>query len=112
MGFGPMWIQYLGCIVTIGFSMIIKPYVLIKQIDYTTKEIFKCYWDCLKTLLLAGLLSAIPAYFLGNSISESIIKVVLIVFIVTLSSYVSLGKQTRNKLNNLVHNKIQSILKK
>lgn len=112
MGFGPMWIQYLGCIVTIGFSMIIKPYVLIKQIDYTTREILKCYWDCLKTLLLAGLLSALPAYFLGNSISESIIKVVLIVLIVALSSYLSLDKQTRNKLNTLVQNKVQNILKK
>lgn len=112
IGFGPMWIQYLGFIITIGFSMIVKPYVLIKQIDYTLKDILKCYWNCLKTLLLAGLLSVVPAYLLGDSILESIIKVVLIVFIVALSSYVFLSKQTKTKVNGFIKNKLNRCLLK
>ena len=106
MGFGPMWIQYLGCLIAIGFSLIVKPFVLIKQIDYSIKEILICYWVCFKTLLLTGLLSIIPAYFLGNTLTESVIKAILISVTVAVSSYVFLGKETRKKVNKLIKSKL------
>lgn len=106
LGFGPMWIQYIACVVTIVFSLLVKPFVLIKQIDYTLKEILICYWTCLKTLSLSCILSAIPVYYLDNTISDSIIKSVLIVVIVALSSYIFLDKQTKMKVNLLIRNKI------
>lgn len=106
LGFGPMWIQYIACVVTIAFSLLVKPFVLIKQIDYTLKEILICYWTCLKTLSLSCILSAIPVYYLDNTISDSIIKSVLIVIIVAMSSYTFLDKQTKMKVNLLIRNKI------
>lgn len=107
IGFGPMWIQYLGCIVTIGFSMVVKPFVLIKQIDYPLKDILACYWVCLKTLVLAGLLSVVPAYLLGSNIIDTIFKVILIGIFVVLSSYIFLEKETKTKITVLVINKLR-----
>lgn len=52
------------------------------------------------------LLSAIPVYYLDNTISDSIIKSVLIVVIVALSSYTFLDKLTKMKVNLLIRNKI------
>ena len=52
------------------------------------------------------LLSAIPVNYLDNTISDSIIKSVLIVVIVALSSYTFLDKQTKIKVNLLIRNKI------
>lgn len=106
IGFGPMWIQYLGCILSIAFSMIVKPIVLIKQINYSLKEILYCYWTCLKTLLLVGTLSIIPITFIGNSIIESIIKAFIIGLIVIVSSYVFMGKETRKKVKQIILSKI------
>ena len=106
IGFGPMWIQYLGCIVTIGFSLIVKPFVLIKQIDYTIKEILICYWICLKTLALSCFLSILPIIYLSNDVANSIIKAILVGGAVVISSYIFLGKQTRKKLNLFIKCKL------
>lgn len=106
MGFGPMWIQYLGCVVVIGFSMVVKPYVLIKQIDYSIKEILFCYWICLRTLFLSALLSILPSYYLGNGFLESLLKAITIVLIVILSSYFSLERVTREKIKSIIQSKI------
>ena len=105
LGFGPMWIQYLGCIVTIGFSLLVKPYVLIKQIDYTTKEILLCYWICLKTLLLSCAIS-LPVMFLSNTIPALVAKIILVVVAVIISSYVFLEKQTKKKVCQLIKSKL------
>ena len=106
-GAGPMWIQYLGCIVTIGFSLVVKPFVLIRQIDYSFKEIFLCYWICLKTLILSCTLSMLPIIYLSDDVASSIAKAVLVGLSVVVSSYIFLGRQTREKLNLLVKGKLR-----
>ena len=106
-GAGPMWIQYLGCIVTIGFSLVVKPFVLIRQIDYSLKEIFICYWLCLKTLILSCTLSMLPIIYLSDDVASSIAKAVLVGLSVVVSSYIFLGRQTRQKLNLLVKGKLR-----
>jgi O-antigen/teichoic acid export membrane protein len=106
IGFGPMWIQYLGCIAAIGFSLIVKPFVLIKQIDYSTEEILICYWICLKTLFLSCILSILPIIYLSDNIAHSIIKATFVGLSVIVSSYVFLGKQTKQKVNIFVKSKL------
>lgn len=108
IGFGPMWIQYLSIIAMIFFSMLVKPYVLIKHIDYSLKEITICYWICLKTLILSCVIFIIPICFLGDSLIDSIMKVIIVGISVLISSYVFLGKQTKEKLKLLVISKIKS----
>lgn len=111
MGFGPMWVQYLGIFVSIGFSLIVKPYVLIKQIDYSIKEICVCYWTCTKTLLVALLISAIPIYYLEDSLAHTTMKAVISCFAVASASYMFLGKRTRGKFNLLVKHKLLDVRK-
>jgi len=112
MGFGPMWIQYLGIFVTIGFSMIVKPWVLIREIDYSLKEIGLCYWICLKTLALALLISLPIVYYLSDSIVDTVIKACVTIVAVALSSYMFLGKQTKDKLKLFVKSKISNVRNK
>lgn len=107
MGCGPMWIQYLGCVVTIGFSLVVKPFVLIKQINYSLKEILNCYWICLKTLLFSAALTVAPVCLFGTSMMASICKALSIVFIVLISSYVFLDKRMKEKINQIIKSKIQ-----
>ena len=53
IGFGPMYIQYVGLLSALFFSLIIKPYVLYKDIDYSFMEMFSCFWKCTKVALLS-----------------------------------------------------------
>jgi len=109
MGFGPMWVQYLGIFVTVGFSMIVKPWVLIRQIDYSVKEIGRCYLTCLKTLALALIISIIPAYYLDDSIVHSVVKAFISCLSVAISSYLFLEKKTKEKLNSFLLKKVRGI---
>lgn len=109
MGGGPMWIQYLGIIVTIGFSMVVKPYVLVKQIDYSLKEIIACYLICIKVLILSLLLSAPAILCLSDEILISFFKAVIIAVAVSISSYVFLGSNEKRKLKAFVIEKIKSL---
>lgn len=113
LGFGPMWIQYLAfAVTTVGFSLIVKPWILIREIDYNIKEIGLCYLTCLKTLMLALILSAIPTYFLSDSLLHSAIKVCVSGMAVCLSSYLFMDKQTKKKLGTLIKSKLSFYKKK
>ena len=113
LGFGPMWIQYLGfAITTVGFSLFIKPWVLIREIDYSLKEILQCYLVCLKTLVLSLLISAIPVYYLSESIPHALMKICVSALAVCLSSYLFMNRPTKEKLKSLIASKLSSFKKK
>lgn len=107
-GLGPMWIQYLGVVVVVVFSMIVKPYVLIKEINYSLVEIIRCYLTCLEVLLLSLLFSLPFVIFLSNSILQSIMKVIAVVIAVLISSYLCLGKNEKKILLTYVGKKISN----
>ncbi len=106
-GGNPMWIQYMAVIMCIGFSLIVKPLVLWKEIDYSFKELFLCYWSCFKVLLLSIVITLPLALLLKESVLNSIIKVVITMVGVAISSYVFLDKGARVKLVNYILSKIE-----
>lgn len=107
LGFGPMWIQYVGLISALMFSLIIKPYVLYKDIDYTIKEMFSCFWTCAKVALLSMLIIT-PIFSLGNSFGESLLKMIIAFIAVVLSSWVMMDKLMKQKCVALMKNKVKS----
>lgn len=113
IGGGPMWIQYLGVIVTIGFSMMVKPYILIKQIDYSLKDILVCYYICFRVLLLSLLFSIPIVFFLEETVLMSILKALLIAISVIFSSYIHLKSEEKMKLKKVIESRlIQAIRRK
>ena len=109
LGCGPMWIQYLGIFVTIGFSLIVKPWVLIREIDYSLQEIWRCYWSCLKVLALSLLVSLIPAYYLDDSLTFSVLKAIIAGTAVVIASYIFMEKQSKEKLMLFLKSKISNV---
>lgn len=106
MGCGPMWIQYISLLSALMFSLLIKPYVLCKDIDYSLIEILKCYWTCIKVVLVSCLLSIPFVYLLGNTIIQSAIKVVIAFIAVVISSYMMMEKSVKEKCVSIVKRKI------
>lgn len=107
LGFGPMWIQYAGLISALGFSLIIKPYVLYKDIDYSISEMLCCFWACTKVALLSIIIIS-PILLLGNSLGESIIKIFIALIAVLFSSWIMMEKEMKQKCVVLLKTKIKN----
>ena len=105
LGFGVMWVQYLSLFLAFSFSFIVKPYILYKEIDYTLKELFVCYWACAKVLLLSLAFSIPAGIYLSDDLAGSILKIIVVGSSVLLSSYLFLDKVAKQKLLHFVKEK-------
>ena len=110
-GAGPMWIQYLGTLVTFLFSLGVKPFVLYKEINYPLKDMVLCYFSCIKILVCSLFLSYLTTFYLDESIIESILKAILSAFSVVLSAYIFLDHNAKRKINNYLINKFLKLKK-
>ncbi len=107
LGLGPMWILYLGMAVSFMYSMGIKPYVLHKDIDYSLHEMGVCYWTCAKILMLSLVLSIPSVSLLGEDIVQTLLKALIAVLAVVISSYVFMSREMKGKLKLLILSKIK-----
>lgn len=109
IGFGPMWMQYFGLLNAIIYSMVVKPYVLCKDIDYKWQEIMLCFWSCAKVLILSLAISIPVSHFIGNDLLDTIIKIIVSALAVALSSYLFMNKQMKYKLKQFISNKLKNV---
>lgn len=108
LGFGPMWVQYMGLALAIVFSLLAKPFILYREIDYSFKELLTCYWDCTKVLLLTSVLTVPSLCLLGNGTFDAIVKGATVFAAVSFASYVFLEKQVKTKLHTFILMKIRN----
>lgn len=101
-----MWVVYMNLILAVVFSLIVKPYILWREIDYSISELASCYWTCTKVLILSLVLTYPLVHFLGESIWESAIIIFVTVLAVGVSSFVFLGNEMRTKFIIFVKGKI------
>ena len=99
-----MWVPIFNIVLTAVYSLLIKPYVLWKDIDYSIKELGMCYWCCLKVLVLS-LVVTIPLY-LDPSFVSSPILILSCLVAVAVSSWLFLDKDMKDKIVLVVKNKI------
>ena len=111
IGFGPMWIQYMGVLLALSFGLIIKPYILYKEIDYPLKDLCQCYWICTKVVLVALLPTMCCILFLEDTLLCNIIKALISAVGVALSSYIFLKQTAKSKLRVAITRSIDSIRK-
>lgn len=105
-GGGPLWVPIMSIVIAIGFSYVVKPYVLWKDIDYSIKEISQCYWNCAKVLIPSLIIILPLKYLLSDEIGHSIILFVLTMFVVGFFSITFMEKQMRSKVIKILKNKI------
>lgn len=110
IGLGPMWIQYTGLISVLLFSFVIKPYVLYKDINYTIKEMLMCFWSCTKVALLSCIIVIPVTLYLGNGLIESIIKAIMALLAVVMSSYIMMEKEMKEKCLIIIKRKMCQLL--
>ena len=109
LGFGPMWVQYIGFVMAVVFALIVKPLILYREIEYSFMELLACYWDCTKVLLLSYIIMLLPMYLMDNGLLMTMIKGVIAFVSVGFASYVCLERQVKVKLQSLMLKKIRNV---
>lgn len=105
-GGGPMWVPILNILAVFGYSMVVKPYVLWKDINYSLKELMKCYWDCTKVFLVSFAITYPLVYFMGDSIWEAATIISVTVIVVSVSALLFMERDMRTKLISIVKQKL------
>ena len=109
LGLDVMWLQYVGLAAICIYSFWIKPSLLVKEVEgYKYKDFFPCYVTCAKVTILSVGLSYGAYFWLGNDrIGPTIALFFVSVLSVLLSSYIFLEKSMREKLNNVVVQRVR-----
>lgn len=109
IGFGPMWVQYMGLIVSVVFSLFVKPFILYREIDYSFKELLLCYWNCTKVLLVASIIIIPFLYLMDKGTIATIVKGGISFVAVGFASYKFLEKHVKVKLHTFILMKIRNV---
>lgn len=104
----PLWVPSINILVFIWLVLLIKPYILVKDIGYTWNEILICYKDSLKVLTLSIILSLPVSWLSNETILCEMGIFVWTVISVGFSSFIFMPKETKKKLIEIVISKIHS----
>lgn len=108
LGYDVMWVQYMSIAQALLFSLVVKPYILCKKIDYSLKEILICYAQCLKSAILPIAVCIMLLRFVD--VAETSYQAILvgmgIMVTVAFSSFACMKKSERQKVLSLIRSRI------
>ena len=108
-GFSPVALSWAYLISYAFLGLIIKPFLIVKIVDYKWRDIIALFVPC----LLVTIVSSIPCFFTdrlidSSSISGFLIETILLILLVLISSYIlGLDREMRNKINSMIISKIR-----
>ena len=107
IGFSVMWVQYMAIIQCILFSLVVKPLILIKKLNYSVSEISACVLKCAEIALLPCAVSAAIAWCVNlTSIPVMGCAAVVMALSVCVSAWLFMDGEMRQKLTLMIKNKI------
>lgn len=108
MGFGMMVVLILPLVVAVIFAFFIKPYILIKDINYSVKEMLPCYLSCFKVTALSCAISVSVSCLVDiDTLFGFLIVLFVSTFSVILASFFLMEQMVREKLIEFVIEKIR-----
>ena len=106
--FSVMWVQYSYIIVSFLFAFIIKPYLLIKDMNYKISEFVNCFGKSFFILVLSSIIPFIVARCVDKeSISGFVTVGTISVMNVFVVSWVFLSRELKIKLFMMVKSKFK-----
>lgn len=106
LGGDAVWVQYLYIVNVLIGVLVLRPYLLHREMGYGYKEFFVCVWNCTKVLLSSIMLSFGISLMFGPELWQQIILFGCVMLISTMCSYLFLEKSIRKYALNMIKNKI------
>ena len=109
-GFSVIWVQYSYIGVSFLFAFVIKPYLLVKEMDYKVVEFIRCFRRSFLVLILSSVIPFIVAQYIDREsllgfITVGTISVVNILVV----SWAFLSKEIKMKLLVLMKSKFSDL---
>lgn len=109
-GFSVMWVQYSYIGVSFLFAFIIKPYLLIKEMDYKVAEFVRCFRLSFLVLVLSSAIPFIVAQYVDRESFFGFTTVVTISVVnILVVSWAFLSKKIKMELLVLVKSKFDKL---
>lgn len=106
-GFPPTTVLWVGILAYSFYSFLIKPYLLIKNVGYKWTDFTKVFLSCFKVTALAILIPILASYFLGETLLDSfIILVISVLSVAIVTFYIGLDSDIRHKIQMLLKTKM------
>ena len=106
LGVGALWAQWLYILLAFASVIILRPWLLCKEVGFTYGEVFQCIWECFKPMIVAGA----GAYTLMSVFDESLWQQAVLFVVVFLLTCVIvwsfLEKAMRDYIKSIVKSKI------
>lgn len=105
-GGGVLWIQWLYLILSLFTAIIYRPYLLHKEIGFTYKEVYMCFWNCLKPIIVSCIISYLLQFFWGNEVWQQIILFILVFSVACVCSLFFFEPILRSYIKTQIINKL------
>ena len=102
-GFGPLWARYIGILIAVIFSWIVKPIILCRDIDYPVKQIVQSLFQCLKKLICVAIPSILVYLFVpqDNFMNTALSGLLSLLFTV-LVVLAMMSKSKKDYIKNII----------
>lgn len=103
-----IWVQLLYLILGLISALIIRPWLLKRDVNYSIKDVLLCYWSCIKVLFPSLLLSLILSCLFASDLWSQILLFICVAIICMVCSYIFMDKSMRYLINEFVINRIKN----
>lgn len=97
-----LWVQYLSLLSACIWSFLIKPWLMVKDLDYKVSEIWHCLKGCIILLPVTFLTSWGVSLLFDDSLLQQAFLFIAVMLICIIYSFVFMDKEIKCKIFNLI----------
>ena len=105
-GAGALWDQWLLLISSLLSVLFLRPYLLHKEIGFPYVEIYRCLFDCIKPIIISGVLAYLLTKLFNDTLWQQIILFLAVFTSTCTIVWFFLEKAIRNYFVNILKSKL------
>jgi O-antigen/teichoic acid export membrane protein len=105
-GAGAIWVQWLNLILALTLTLWMRPVLLKKEIGFSYKDVFRCFFECFKPMAVAGFLSYGLSLLFGDTIWEQLLLFIAVFVVCCCTTWLFLDKPIRAFFVNMLKSKL------
>lgn len=105
-GAGALWVQWLYIILAFVSALILRPWLLCKEVGFSPAEVYGCFWDCFKPMFFAGIGTWGLMLVFGEKLWQQAVLFVGVFMVTCVVVWMCLEKPVRVHIVNFVKSKI------
>lgn len=106
LGAGALWVQWLYLAIMLLSVLVLRPYLLHREIGFSYGEFYHCVWSCFKPMLVASLVAYGLRVVFQETLLQQVVLFILVFFTTCLIVWFFLEKPMRDFILKIVKSKM------